>query len=344
VERAHAAAPGFELTGGNAEAVAEICHRLDGLPLAIELAAARVRLLPPPALLPRLGQQLSLLTGGARDLPERQQTLRNTLDWSYGLLPASEQALFARLGVFAGPFSLPAAEAVGADSPDQDQAKGPERAIDTLGTLVDSSLVQADTRGGEPRFSLLKTIREYALERLAAGGDWVQAHDQHAAYFQALAEPAAAEFAGPGQLTWLDRLETEHDDLLAAMSWLVDQGPPEQALHLFSVTWKFWWLRGHAAEFAHLGEQIVANSERLPPHQRAIALSAAGFILISNGGPGQGRDTVRAEPAVVPAGQRQARDSRDRDRPGLPRGPAPRLPPRHRPARPEPGPAAGGTR
>jgi predicted ATPase len=281
-ERAHAADPGFELTGGNAEAVAEICRRLDGLPLAIELAAARVRLLPPAALLPRLGQQLSLLTGGARDLPQRQHTLRNTLDWSYGLLSASEQALFARLGVFAGPFSLPAAEAVGADPPDPGQAKEPAPVLETLGSLVDSSLVQADTRGGEPRFALLETIREYALERLG-DGDWTQAHDRHAAYFQALAEPAAAELAGPGQLAWLDRLEAEHDDLLAATSWLVDQGPPEQALRLFSATWRFWWLRGHAAEFAPLEEQIVASSEQLPPQQRAIALSAAGFILISNG-------------------------------------------------------------
>ena len=131
--------------------------------------------------------------------------------------------------------------------------------METLGSLVDSSLVQADTRGGEPRFALLETIREYALERLADGGDWVQAHDRHAAYFLALAEPAAAELAGPGQLAWLDRLEAEHDNLLAAMSWLVDQGPPEQALRLFSATWRFWWLRGHAAEFARLGEQIVAE-------------------------------------------------------------------------------------
>ena len=281
-ERAHAADPGFELTAENAAAVAEICRRLDGLPLAIELAAARVRLLPPQALLPRLGQQLSLLTSGARDLPERQRTLRNTLDWSYGLLSASEQVLFARLAVFAGPFSLPAAEAVGAHAPDPGPAKESGPVLETLGSLVDSSLVQADTRGGEPRFALLETIREYALERLG-DGDWVQAHDRHAAYFLALAEPAAAEFAGPGQLAWLDRLEAEHDDLLAAMSWLVDQGPPEQALRLFSATWRFWWLRGHAAEFARLEEQIVASSERLPPQQRAVALSAAGFILISKG-------------------------------------------------------------
>ena len=203
-ERAHAADPGFELTGGNAEAVAEICRRLDGLPLAIELAAARVRLLPPQALLPRLGQQLSLLTSGARDLPERQRTLRSTLDWSYGLLSASEQVLFARLGVFAGPFSLPAAEAVGADSPDPGQAKEPGLVLDTLGSLVDSSLVQADARGGEPRFALLETIREYALERLGDGNS-VQAHDRHAAYFLAsgragrgrVRRPGAAGVAGP---------------------------------------------------------------------------------------------------------------------------------------------------
>ena len=154
--------------------------------------------------------------------------------------------------------------------------------LETLGSLVDSSLVQADTRGAEPRFALLETIREYALERLR-DGDWRGAHDWHAAYLLALAEPAAAELAGPGQLAWLDRLETEHDDLLAAMFWLVDQGPPEQAVRLFWVTWKFWWLRGHTAEHARLGADIAANSERLPPHQRTIALSATGFILISNG-------------------------------------------------------------
>jgi predicted ATPase len=281
LQRAHAAAPGFELTGGNAEAVAEICRRLDGLPLAIELAAARVRLLPPPALLARLDHRFSLLTGGARDLPERQRTLRNTLDWSYGLLSASEQALFARLGVFASPFSLTAAQAVGADSPDQGLATAPGPVLDALGSLVDSSLVQADTRG-EPRFALLETIREYALERLG-DGDGREAYDRHAAYFLALAEPAAAELAGPEQLTWLDRLETERDDLLAAMSWLVDQGPLDQATHLFWVTWKFWWLRGHTTELARLGDDFAASSERLPPDQRTIALSAAGYILISNG-------------------------------------------------------------
>jgi predicted ATPase len=147
-ERAHAAAPDFQLTGDNAAAVAEICRRLDGLPLAIELAAARLRLLPPQALASRLGQRFSLLTGGPRDLPQRQQTLRNTLDWSFGLLSAAEQALFTRLGVFAGPFSLPAAEAIGADAPEEGHAPGAGELMDTLGSLVDSSLVRPQTRYG----------------------------------------------------------------------------------------------------------------------------------------------------------------------------------------------------
>jgi predicted ATPase len=288
-ERAHAAAPGFELTAGNAPAVAEICRRLDGLPLAIELAAARVRLLPPQALASRLDERFSLLTGGARDLPERQQTLRNTLEWSFGLLSASEQALFARLGVFAGSFSLPAAEAVGADAPEQDQA-GP--VIDTLGALVDSSLVRPESSGGEPRFGLLDTIREYALDRLREGGDWVQTHDRLAAYFLALAEPADADLAGPGQLAWLDRLETEHDNLWAAMSWLAGHGPLEQAVHLSTVTWRFWWLRGHAAEYARLGDDFVAGSKDMPPYRHALALSQAGFIIIGNGDPARGQQLL----------------------------------------------------
>jgi predicted ATPase len=164
VER-HAAAPGFELTSENAEPVAEICRRLDGLPLAIELAAARSRLLPPQALLARLDNRMSLLTGGALDLPERQRTLRNTLDWSFGLLSPAGQALFSRLGVFPGTFDLEAAEAVGvaygSALAGQDQA---EEIIDTLGSLVDASLIRDAEQAGQPRFSLLETIRDYARE------------------------------------------------------------------------------------------------------------------------------------------------------------------------------------
>jgi predicted ATPase len=283
VERAHAADPDFELTAGNAGAVAEICRRLDGLPLAIELAAARVRLLPPQALAARLGQRFSLLTGGARDLPQRQQTLRNTLEWSFGLLSADEQALLARLGVFAGSFSLPAAEAVGADAPQEGHAPAPGQVMDTLGALMDSSLIRPETRRGEPRFSLLETVREYALERLEDSGDWVETHDRHAAYCLALAEPADADLTGAGQLAWLDRLETEHDNLWAAISWLAGHGPLGQAVHLSLVTWRFWWLRGHAAEYARLVDDFVAGSKDLPPCQHAMALTEAGFILVGNG-------------------------------------------------------------
>jgi predicted ATPase len=297
-ERARAAAPGFELTSGNAAAVAEICRRLDGLPLAIELAAARVRLLPPQALLARLDQRFSLLTGGARDLPERQQTLRNTLNWSFGLLPAAEQALFARLGVFAGSFSLPAAEAIGTKSPEEGQAEGAGQVMDTLGALVDSSLIRPQTHRDQPRFALLETIREYALDRLRDGGDWVSAHDRHAAYFLALAEPADADLTGPGQLAWLDRLETEHDNLFAAISWLAGHGPLEHAVHLYAATARFWWLRGHAPEYARLGDDLVTGSKDMPPHQQAMALIQAGAAFAANGDLARGRQLAEQSLAL----------------------------------------------
>jgi tetratricopeptide (TPR) repeat protein len=282
-ERAHAADPGFELTAENAAAVAEICRRLDGLPLAIELAAARVTLLPPQVLLSRLDERFTVLTGGARDLPERQRTLRNTLDWSFGLLTADEQELFGRLGVFAGSFSLSAAEAVGAVPHDEGRPRSSGQVIDTLGSLVDSSLVRLETRGAEPRFALLETVRAYALERLGEGDGWVQAHDQHAAHFLAYADPDVAELTRLGQRAWLDLLETDHDNLWAAMSWLVDHGPLERAVDLFMVTWRFWWLRGHAAELVRLGGEVAARSTGLPPDQHAKALTSVGFILIANG-------------------------------------------------------------
>ena len=291
VQRAHAASAGFELTSGNAAAVAEICRRLDGLPLAIELAAARVRLLPPQALLARLDDRMGLLTGGARDLPERQRTLRSTLDWSFDLLSGGEQALFARLAVFAGTFDLPAAEAVCAAAADPADLGRAGHVMDTLGLLVDSSLVRPQVRDGDPRFGLLETIREYALERLRDGADWREAHDRHAAYFLALAEPSPAELQGPGQLAWLDRLETEHGNLGAAMSWLVEQDQLEPAIHLSWATWRFWWLRGHAEELVSSGD-IVAKSEHMPPQQRALALSGAGIGLFACG------DQATAQPLL----------------------------------------------
>jgi hypothetical protein len=148
--------------------------------------------------------------------------------------------------------------------------------------------VRPETRGGQPRFRLLDTIREYALDRLRDDGDWAEAHDRHAAYFLAMAEPGEAEVRDPGQLAWLDRLETEHDNLAAAMSWSLDQNQLESALRLIWSTWRFWWLHGHAAELARFAEIILAKAEHLAPHQRALALAGAGFTFISSGDPARG--------------------------------------------------------
>jgi predicted ATPase len=282
-ERARAAAPGFALTPKNAEDIVGICRRLDGLPLAIELAAARIRLLPPRALLARLGDPLQFLTGGPRDLPERQRTLKNTLDWSFGLLSASEQRLFVRLGVFAGTFGLPAVQAVCADDQPVGHATTAEEVMDTMSALVDSSLVRPEPTDDEPRFSLLETIRQYALERLQDSGDWTRMHDRHAAYFLALAEPTATELSGAGQLAWLTRLEIRRGNLSAALSWLVDTGQLGQAVHMIGATWRFWRLHGHAEELATHARRLLDASDRMPPHQRALALSGAGFTFMGGG-------------------------------------------------------------
>jgi predicted ATPase len=302
-DRARAEAPGFQLTSSNAQVVAEICRRLDGLPLAIELAAARIRLLPPRALLARLDDRLSLLTAGPRDLPERQRTLRNTLDWSFGLLSSDEQALFSRLSVFAGSFGLPAVAAVCGDG-----ITGP--VMDTLSSLVDSSLVKVEPSEEEPRFSLLETIRGYALERLHDSADWRDVHDQHAAYFLALAKPAETELHGTGQLAWLNRLEIRRDNLGTALSWLVEQGQPEPALDLIWATWRFWWLHGHVEELVRYVDQIVTHSDGMSSHQRALALSGAGFVRFVSGDQGQ---ALRLLKRSLPLYQR----SGDRLRTGL---------------------------
>ncbi len=303
--RARAEAPGFELTRRNIQAVAEICRRLDGLPLAIELAAARIRLLPPQALLARLDDRMSVLTTGPRDLPERQRTLRNTLDWSFSLLTAGEQALFARLGVFVGSFGLPAVTAVCGDTAAADQADQPGRVVETLSSLVDSSLVRVEPSEDEPRFSLLDTIREYALERLRESGDWQHAHHRHAAYFVALAKPADTELHGAGQLAWLNRLEIRRGNLSAALSWLVEHDHPETALDLVWATWRFWWLHGHAEELARHVDQILAHSDGLPLQERALALSGAGFVRFVGGDQAQAlRLLKRSLPLYMQVGDR----------------------------------------
>ena len=274
IQRARAARPDFQVTNANAPAVAELCARLDGLPLAIELAAARVKLLSPQALLARLGRRLSLLTGGARDLPARHQTLRGTIDWSYDLLEAGERALFARLAVFVGGCSLEAAEAVcgGGDDP-------PPDVLEDLALLVDKSLLrQAEGPDGEPRFGMLETIREYAAERLEASGEAETPRRRHAEYFLALAEQAAPELLGPRQGAWLDRLEREHDNLRAALAWALERGEEALGLRLAAVLGHFWAVRGYLGEGQGLLERALARWPEAPAPLRAEALSATGHL------------------------------------------------------------------
>jgi len=277
VERAVEAQPAFAVTNANAPAVAGICHRLDGLPLAIELAAARIRMLPPQAMLARLQSRLPLLTGGARDLPERQRTLRGAIAWSYDLLTSDEQALFRRLSVFAGGFTLEAAEVV---------AAGDELGLelfDGLERLVEHSLVRQTETAGEPRFMMLETIREYGLEQLATSGEADEAHQRHAAWVVNLAD----QEGGPGQGAWLARLGTEYDNLRAALSWLLVH-QPEAALRLVGSVWRFWTMRGHFREGQAWVEQVLATVPARSP-EWARVLYGAATLAIHLG------DLVRAE-------------------------------------------------
>jgi predicted ATPase len=239
-ERARAVRPDFTLTGENALVVAEICRKLDGLPLAIELAAARAKLFSPKALLARLDHRLNLLTAGAQDLPRRQQTLRDEIAWSYDLLSAAEQALFARLAVFAGGWSLDAAEAVcrvqgPGNSEREIDADGPASLspilcplspLDGLAALLDQSLLHQEELHGQQRFTMLETIREYALERLQASGEVQAVRTRHAHYFLALAEAIEPERPGSRPGEWLKPLEVERDNLRAALAYCLEQKPP----------------------------------------------------------------------------------------------------------------------
>ena len=282
VQRAQALRPGFQLTSANAPAVAELCARLDGLPLAIELAAARVKLLSPQAMLTRLGRRLSLLTDGARDLPARQQTLRSTIDWSYDLLEPEEQARFARLAVFAGGFTLDAVEAVcdgGMGGEGRAMSGEADLPLDVLGSLVDKSLLrQAEGPEGEPRFTMLETIREYAAERFAASGEAEAWRQRHAEYYLALAEEAAPELTGPRQASWLERLEREHDNLRAALTWAFERDRAEIGLRLAGALMRFWEVRGHFREGRGWLERTLSRWPDGAAAARAVALNAAGSL------------------------------------------------------------------
>jgi predicted ATPase/DNA-binding SARP family transcriptional activator len=280
LERAQAATPDFALTIDNAATVAEICIRLDGLPLAIELAAARTPVLPPPALLQRLDNRLKLLTGGPLDAPDRQRTLRATIDWSYGLLDYKEQSVFAQLSVFAGGCTLAAAEAVCAPRAAAD-------VFDALVSLVENNLVrQSEDASGEPRFSMLETIREFAAERLDEQGDAKDAGRKHADYFRHLSEEAAVQlFGGAEQSRWLARLEMEYDNLRAALAFL--RRDPDSQLMLAAVLAPFWWLRGYGQEGRRWLEEALAASNRKTP-ERLRALDGAYYLAYLQG------DYVRA--------------------------------------------------
>lgn len=288
VERAMAVNPAFALTVANAGAVAEICRRLDGLPLAVELAAARTRVLSPAALLARLEQRLQVLTGGPVDQPERLRTLRAAIAWSDELLGEDERILFRRLAVFVGGFTLEGAEAL---SSAEDGDAGTATTLDLLTSLVDHSLLRRVAEvAGEPRFAMLETIREYARERLDEGGEERAVRDAHAAWMVTLVEGADAEIAGPNQQTWVARIEAEWGNLRAALDWLVESGDTGQALRLGGAINWFWSSAGHFEE----GRERMAALAALPgadafPGSLAMVLYNAADIADWQGDPERAR-------------------------------------------------------
>jgi predicted ATPase/transcriptional regulator with XRE-family HTH domain len=302
VERAQAAKPSFCLTDGNAPVVSEICHYLDGLPLALELAAARVRLLSPQALLERFIQstssRLQLLIGGPRTLPARQQTLRTTIDWSYNLLNDDERALFVQLGVFVGGWTLQAAEAVCELSSEQNASRNVDRQqslfnthssiLNVIEALLDNSLLkQVDGPGGDARFTMLEMIREYALEQLEVRGEAEALRKRHAACYLVLAETVAPQLHGADQLTWLNRMEQEHDNFRAALAWsaaaadsrlIGSAEAAELGLRLAAALAWFWFVRGYWSEGRTWLSGMLARGETAPPLVRAAALNQLGDL------------------------------------------------------------------
>ncbi|HJV03888.1 MAG TPA: tetratricopeptide repeat protein [Actinomycetota bacterium] len=252
VERAAAVQPGFRITAETGPDVAEIASRLDGLPLALELAASRVKLLGVGELSQRLEQRLPLLVGGARDLPERQRTLRGAIEWSHDLLEADQRRLFARLAVFAGGWTLDAAEAV--CGPDLDVLEG-------LSSLVDASLVRRRETDGEVRFRMLETIREFAAERLAASGEGSETQRRHALHMRDLAEAAVPHLERADAGVWLIRLEHEHDNVRAALDWAERVGDVETAVRIAASLWGVWRRRGHLAESRARLERLAARPD-----------------------------------------------------------------------------------
>jgi predicted ATPase len=280
IQRAAAVKPDFKLTEENAAAVAEICSRLDGLPLAIELAAARVKILSPSAMQSRLASRLQLLTGGSRDLPARQQTLRHAIDWSYDLLSEPEQKLFRRLSVFVGGCTLEAVESVC----DTKQDLGLD-VLDGMESMVDKSLVrQMEQADGDPRFVLLGTIREYGLEKMSASGEEPFIRRAHAAYCLVLAEEGAADQEVAEQSRWLDRFDLENDNIRAALDWLTETGNAEWGLRLGIALFRFWESREFLAEGRdRLGKLLKLPAAAPLANARMRALFCAGVLASEQG-------------------------------------------------------------
>ena len=279
IERAQAANPAFSATPENMEAIGEICRRLEGLPLAIELAAARTRLLPPAALLSRLTSRLQVLTGGAADLPERQRTLRAAIDWDYDLLDADEQELFARLSVFQRGWTLDAADEV----TDVMAATGLD-VLDGLDSLLGKSMIrQYPPEGIEPRFGMLETLREYAREKLQAGPAAEPTLRRHAEYYLRLAEEGGGHIRGPGHAEWLDRLEHEHDNIRAALRWSDDHVEVDLVLRLCGALAGFWRGHAHFTEGRRWLERALSLSIGQRTALRARLLEGAGWMSRARG-------------------------------------------------------------
>ncbi len=280
VDRAQALQPQFAVTDQNARSVAQLCRRLDGIPLAIELAAARVRTLPVEQIADRLDDRFRLLTGGSRAAVARHQTLRATIDWSYDLLTDPERAVLRRMSVFAGGASLEAAEAVCAGDP-VDMLE----ILDVLGRLVEKSLVVTDPSTTEARFRLLETVREYARGRLVEAGEGDATMRLHRDWYLGLVETAAQEFfRGPEPVEWLRLLDREHDDLRAVLEWSLDQ-PDEglAGLRIAAGLWRYWEIRGHLIEGRGWLERMIAAVGDDTSHLRANALTGAGSLAFMQG-------------------------------------------------------------
>jgi predicted ATPase/DNA-binding CsgD family transcriptional regulator len=272
IERAAAVLPSFRLTPENARPVVQICRRLDGIPLATELAAARVKVLSVEQLAARLDDSYRLLTGGRRTALPRQQTLRATMDWSYGLLSEKEQTLFRRLSVFRGGFTLEAAEAICAG-----EGIEKDEILELLSYLVDKSLAMVHERRHETRYRLLETIRQYGQDKLQERGEVVTVREGHRDWFLGLAEQAEPELLGSQQLAWFDRLEVEYDNLRAALSWSLDRGEAEIAARIGVAIWHFWLVRGYLSEGRRWLERALAGISGRSA-VRAQALHAAGVL------------------------------------------------------------------